>query len=169
MTTYKRRSSGKYKPDWDRGNGWMRTKDEWQDYDKAEDKTVSVAELQDLWCPASGSTITVETDIEGLTFDLEVGAKEYNGTRKRKPTRFAVTYTLNGETAYYPFIPLPNAWPERLDTGAWHFKQSWSQAVKTLTKEILPAYAKHCDSMCLRSVVQRQGDFLPPVSESTEG
>lgn len=167
--TYKRRGNGSWKPDWDRGNGWKRTKDEWQDYDKAEDKTVSVAELQELWCPASGSTITVETEIPGLTFDLEVGPKEYNGTRKRKPTRFGVTYTLNGKTAYYPFIPLPNAWKDRIDTGAWHFKQSWAQAVKTLTNEIIPAYVKEGDAMCLRTVVHGEGDFLPPVPQPAAG
>ena len=80
MTNFTRRRNRGYKPDWD-GNGWMETKAEWQDFDKAVDKTVTKEELKDLWCPASGSTITVKTDIEGLTFDLEVAPR--NTTRLR--------------------------------------------------------------------------------------
>ena len=70
MISNTRRRNRGYKPSWDKGNGWRQTKEEWQDYERAADKTVTKEELKDLWCPASGSTITVRTEVEGLTFDL---------------------------------------------------------------------------------------------------
>lgn len=142
--TYTKRNSGKYKPSWDRGNRWKQTKDEWQDFDKAVDETVDPSELAEMRCPASGSTIKVKCDhiAPGLLFVLHVQPKEYQPNTRpyggkwnyRKPTSFG--RELDGKTDYY--IPLPGALaPHR---GAWHEKKSWSQAVKTLLNEIIPAY-----------------------------
>ena len=36
-----------FKPEWDRGNGWKTTRDEWQDFDKAEEVTISIDQLTD--------------------------------------------------------------------------------------------------------------------------
>ena len=170
MTNFTRRRNRGYKPDWDRGNGWMETKAEWQDFDKAVDKTVTKEELKDLWCPASGSTITVKTDIEGLTFDLDVGPKEYHYDtgRKRKPTAFGVMYRSESGVLYYPYIPLPHASIEQIESGAWHKKFSWSAAVKELLTKIIPAYEKEGDTMCLRAVAQQQVGQVPELPESGE-
>ena len=171
MTNYKRRNSGSWKPDWDRGNGWARTKDEWQDYEKSVTKTIDVADLKDMWCPASGSTISIRTEVEGLEFDLVVQAKEYHkdSGRKRKPTQFGVTFKGDGRTIYYPFIPLPNANPQLLHTNAWHSKQSWSAAVRELLNSIIPAYVNQSETMCLRAVVQQQCERgMPQLSQSGE-
>ena len=170
MTSYTHRRNRGYKPSWDKGNGWMETKAEWQDFDKAVDKTVTKEELKELWCPASGSTITVKTDIEGLTFDLDVGPKEYNldSGRKRKPTAYGVTYRSGSAVIYYPYIPLPNASRESLESGAWHKKFSWSAAVKELLKNIIPAYEKEGEAMCLRAVASEQVGQVPELPESGE-
>lgn len=170
MASYKRRNSGQWKPDWDRGNGWARTKDEWQDFDKAVDKTVDVADLKDMWCPASGSTISVKCEIEGLSFDLEVLPKEYHkdSGRKRKPTRFGISFTSNGRTIYEPYIPLPNANPELPHHSAWHSKQSWSAAVRELLNSIIPAYVKQSETMCLRAMASKRQQIVPKLQEPGE-
>lgn len=170
MTSFTRRRNRGYKHAWDKGNGWMETKAEWQDFDKAVDKTVTKEELKELWCPASGSTITVKTDIEGLTFDLEVGPKEYNpeSGRKRKPTAFGVTYRSGSSIIYYPFIPLPNASPAELHSGAWHKKFSWSAAVKELLNNIIPTYEKEGETMCLRAVASEQERVMSQLPKSGE-
>ena len=66
-----------FKPEWDRGNGWKTTRDEWQDFDKAEEVTISIDQLADFKCPASGSTITITCDHiqPGLAFGLHVGPR----------------------------------------------------------------------------------------------
>ncbi|QNI58954.1 hypothetical protein SynBIOSU31_02088 [Synechococcus sp. BIOS-U3-1] len=171
MTTYKRRKNGQYKPDWDRGNGWMQTKSEWQDIDKAVDKTVSLDELQELWCPASTSTITVNhPDIPGLSFDLEVGLKEYHPEtkRKRKPTSFGITYRFNGFVYYLPFIPLPGTEKDKTHHNAWHSKFSWSQAVRTLTKEIITSYVEESQAMSLWGLASEQLGEVPEVPKTGE-
>ena len=167
---YNKRRNGSYKPSWDRGNGWKETKPEWQDFDKAVEKTVNLEELNDMWCPASGSTITVVTDVDGLSFDLEVGPKEYNAARgqKRKPTSFGVTYRGEGKITYYPFIPKPDADTTSIHSGAWHKKFSWSAAVKELTNTIIPAYVKEGEAMCLRRVAQQQQPEVLQVQKSGE-
>lgn len=170
MTSNSKRRSGSYRPSWDKGNGWRQTKPEWQDYEKAVDKTVSIAEVKDLWCPASGSTITVETEIEGLSFDLNVGPKEYNVStnKKRKPTCFGVTFTSDGKTVYFPFIPQPTSSPEAVHGGAWHKKMSWSAAVRKLLNTIIPLYVKESETMCLRAVALRQGPKVLEVQKPGE-
>ena len=79
MANYTRRSSGKYRPDNDRGNGWYTCKDEWQDYDRSEERTVTVKELQDMRTPGTGSLITIDLAHikDGLKFHLYVSEKEY--------------------------------------------------------------------------------------------
>ena len=169
MTTYKRRRNGKYKPDWDRGDGWMRTKAEWQDFDKAVDKTVDLVELKEMWTPASGSTITINhPSIEGISFDLLVEPKEYHaGTgRKRKPTKYGITLSRDGVSSYLPFIPHPGSTPSHAHQGAWHHKQSWSAAVKELIHNIIPLYDAHREAMQLWSMVQQQDQQqVPEVPE----
>lgn len=169
--TYSRRKNGSYKPDWDRGNGWNEVKSEWQDIDKAKDKTVPLSELKDLWCPASTSVISVPCEeIPGLSFDLEVGLKEYHkeSGRKRKPTRFGITYTFNGFINYYPFIPLPGTEKGDAHKNAWHSKFSWSQAVKTLTNEIIPLYVKEGQAMSLWGLAQEQVGEVPTLPKAGE-
>ena len=123
-----------------------------------------------MWCPASGSTITVVTDVDGLSFDLEVGPKEYHAARgqKRKPTSFGVTYRGEGKITYYPFIPKPDADITYIHSGAWHKKFSWSAAVKELTNTIIPAYVKEGETMCLRRVAQQQQPEVLQVQKSGE-
>jgi len=170
MSRNKRPYRGKKAP-WDRGNGWKETKAEWQDFDKAVQKTVTMAELADLWCPASGSIITVTCDVPGLTFDLEVGPKEYHAEsgRKRKPTAFGISYrTDKGKTLYYPFIPKADAKATQLHAGAWHKKFTWSSAVRELLNTIIPSYVEEGETMCLRSMALKQGQQMPTVQKSGE-
>lgn len=149
-------STRKYKPEWDMGNGWNQVKPEWQDWDKAVDKTVTPDELRDMWCPASGSSIQIDMGhvMEGLIFSLEVSAKEYkkdvNGTKKRKPT------FLRSNIEYATGIPVPGQ--ENVVTGNWCEKKTWTSAVKLMLNEIIPAYENaDSQSMCMWSVVSRQG------------
>lgn len=168
---YSRRNNGSYKPDWDRGNGWNEVKAEWQDIDKAKDKTVPLSELKDLWCPASTSVVAVPCEeIPGLSFDLEVGLKEYHkeSGRKRKPTSFGITYRFEGFLYYYPFIPLPGTEAGDAHKNAWHSKFSWSQAVKTLTNEIIPSYVKEGQAMSLWGLASQQLGEVSPVSSTGE-
>ena len=141
-------------PDWDRGNGWRRVKDEWQDFDKAENKTVSVKDLEDMWCPASGSIITVDVGHlrEGLVFTLMVGPKEYSKptldgpTRKRKPTMYG--------TNLLSVAGIPKPGYELHSAGStWQEKKSWSAAVKTLVNEIIPAYEENSEAVRMWSMV----------------
>ena len=168
--TRSRRSS--FKAPWDRGNGWAETKPEWQDLDKAVDKTVPLKELKDLWCPASTSTISIPCDeIPGLTFDLVVGLKEYQRDtgKKRKPTRFEMTYRhSDGSTHYYPFIARPNADKATAHHSAWNYKMSWSAAVRELINTIIPAYVNEGSAMHLWGLVPGEGEELPEVSQSRE-
>ena len=132
-----------HKKNQNKGNGWRECFSAFQDFDKAENKQVTVEELKELWVPASGSVISVATDIDGLTFELEVQPKEYHtGGRKRKPTNFAVSYQRDEELVWLPFIPIPTVDPKSIHQGAWHSKLSWSAAVKELTTVILPKYVQ---------------------------
>ena len=155
-----------FKPEWDRGNGWKTTRDEWQDFDKAEEVTISIDQLADFKCPASGSTITITCDHiqPGLAFGLHVGAKEYRPNTRpygnkymyRKPTQYL--RTIDGKTS--GAIPQPSHGPLTEHHGAWHFKQSWSAAVKTLLNEIIPTYVQHFQGQTvqLRDLVQGDGN-----------
>ena len=168
--TRSRRSS--YKAPWDRGNGWAEVKAEWQDIEKSVDKTVPLKELKDLWCPASTSTISIPCEeIPGLTFDLVVGLKEYQKDtgKKRKPTRFEMTYVhSDGKVYYYPFIALPNADKTTAHQSAWNYKMSWSAAVRELINTIIPAYVNEGSAMQLWGLVPGEGKELPEMSESGE-
>ena len=149
----------RFKPSWDRGNGWLETKAEWQDIDRRVDKSVTTAELKEMWCPASTSVISVEVpEVPGLSFDLEVGLKEYNpGTgQKRKPTRFGVVLRHDGKVHYLPFIPLASATPETIHAGAWHEKKSWSAAVRTLLNDVIPSYVEKGEALSLWGLAPKQ-------------
>lgn len=147
-------SKRKKTPDWDRGNGWCRTKDEWQDYHKAEDKTVTLEELSDMWCPASGSTISIDVGhlSDGLIFTLFVGPKEYRlnpggKTQSRKPTMYGTNQKMT--------VGIPKPGYEQFTAGAtWVEKMSWSSAVKTLLNEIIPAYENaNSEAVPMRAMV----------------
>ena len=155
-------------PEWDRGGGWMQVKPEWQDWDKAEDKTVTPAELQEMWCPASGSSISIDMNhvLPGLMFRMEVGAKEYKKLEsgkvsKRKPTFLRSNIDLAGG------IPKPGS--EYVSTGGWNEKKTWSSAVKLMVNEIIPAYENaESESMCMWSVVHRPGIDVSELPEGNE-
>ena len=149
----------------------METKAEWQDYEKAEDKTVHKTDLADMWTPASGSTITITTDVEGLSFDLHVGPKEYHidTKKKRKPTSFGATYSNFGVTVHYPYIPQPDAGISAIHARAWHHKFTWASAVKELLTKIIPAYENQGETMCLRAVAfERNERQMPEMSEARQ-
>ena len=152
----------RFKPEWDRGNGWKRTKAEWSDLDKAENLTVSLEELKDLRCPASGSTITVDLShlLDGLQIYLDVGIKEYRENKKgyggkyeyRKPTM------LRSNVKGSQGIPIPGIDPHR---NNWCEKKTWSSAVKVILEEIIPIYEEaNNTTMCMWSVVRRESKVL---------
>lgn len=159
-------SKRKFKPEWDMGNGWNQVKPEWQDWDKAVDKTVTPDELQEMWCPASGSRINIDMShvLDGLVFSLEVAAKEYkkvgDAVKKRKPT------FLRANVQYASGIPVPG--DESVVTGNWCEKKTWTSAVKLILNEIIPAYENaDSQSMCMWSVVHREGIELSRLQESS--
>ena len=154
--TYKKRNSGRYAAEWDKGGGWMETKEEWQDYHKAVNKSCTPEELATMWAPASGSWISIHLDhiIEGLTFILDIQPKQYRGKQTRKPVRF-LCEGIPGAVG----IPLPGS---SSMTGGWNEKKTWSSAVKTILNDIIPEYEKyytqkgHSSPMCLRSMVHTE-------------
>lgn len=155
--TYTKRRNGSFKPSYDRGDGWKVTKDEWQDFEKAQDAIVTVQELKDYPCPGSTSTITIPLDHikEGLKFELHVGLKEYRpstwGDRKydyRKPT------TLHSNVVGAIGIPIPGIAPH---ISNWCEKKSWSAAVRLVLDEIIPVYEQaNLEALPLRTVVPEQ-------------
>jgi hypothetical protein len=146
-------SKNKKTPDWDRGGGWKLVKDEWQDWDKGVDKIVTPEELSDMWCPGSGSTITVDMShvLDGLKLNMYVGMKEYKDLgggkySKRKPT------TFNANIHMSTGIPMPGCQLQETG-GAWYEKKTWSSAVKLMLNEIIPAYENaNREAMSLWSV-----------------
>lgn len=155
-------------PEWDRGGGWMQVKPEWQDWDKAVDKTVTPAELQEMWCPASGSSIAIDMDhvLPGLVFRMEVGAKEYKKLESGKVSKRKPTF-LRSNVELASGIPKPGN--KFIATGGWCEKKTWSSAVKLMLNEIIPAYENaEGETMRMWSVVHGPGTVMSELSEDRQ-
>lgn len=142
------------KPAWDMGDGWRQVKAEWQDVENAVEKTVTPEELKEMWCPAAGSTITIDMGhlLPNLKLFMDVGLKEYRPNPRiegkyqyRKPT------VLRSNVALSLGIPVPGL---PTTTHNWCERKTWSSAVKTMIEEVIPSYEQaQSEAMSLWTVV----------------